>query len=233
MKLHLLENLIDRFISSGLKSDDTDWYFTHSIVDHFHKTWFALSSLGLKEQYDQSLRSDISQRWWKRDHYRPKEIMLKLIDADIELSAIAFKDLANESATLEGRLSRFNFYAEELLQMHRKNKTRDIETHHHQDAGILSLYLAGWYPEKYILYPGLDIFQSFCKSVGSPDIPVVDDLPRLNKVGAIIYKYLQKNIQFNDLIAQRSNANHKINFLPYQAAYDVIIFTSKANEPPG
>src|SRR5688572_15492552 len=193
MKVHLLEGLIDQFVKIQLNSKDSSWYLPHSLVDHFHTTWFSPEPYDLIERYDLSLRSEISQRWWKRENYRPKEIMLKLIQADPELAGIAFKDLANDTATLEGRLSRFDFYCAELLQMHRTAHIREIETYHHQDASIISLYLAGWYPDKYVLYPGLDIFQGFCSAVGSPDIPVVDDLTRYSKVAAIVYKFLSKN----------------------------------------
>src|SRR5688500_11682060 len=139
MKLHLLEDLIHRFIQCQLQSVETSWYFPHSIVDNFHENWNSSSALPLKERYENSLRSEISQRWWKRENYRPKEIMLKLIQADEELAGIAFKDLANDSATLDGRLSRFNFYCAELLQMHRTAHIREIESYHHQDTSIISL----------------------------------------------------------------------------------------------
>jgi hypothetical protein len=71
-----------------------DWYWPHSLVNRFHTEWQKLPSRGLRDTYDQCLRSDISQRWWKRDRVDAKEIMLHLIDADPELAAIAWKDLA-------------------------------------------------------------------------------------------------------------------------------------------
>lgn len=224
MKLHLLESLIEHFFDTHVKVNDASWYYPHSIVDHFHKNWIWESSLGLKEKYDLSLKSEISQRWWKKESYRPKDIMLKLIDADSELAAIAFKDLANEQASLGGRISRFNFYAEELLEIHRRNFPRDIETYHHQDAGIISLYLAGWYPDHYALYPGLEVFRNFCKVIGSPEIPVIDDLIRFQKVTGIVFKFLQRNPNYERLIEVRTTYNHPVNFLPYQTSYEIICF---------
>ncbi len=222
MKLHLLEDIIHQFIIAQLDSMETEWYYPHSLVGHFHQSWNLQSERTLKEKYKHSLRSEISQRWWKRENYRPKDIMLKLIEADTELATIAFKDLLNDAASLDGRISRFNFYAEELLQMHRKNHLREIETYHHQDAAILSLYLAGAFPEKYTLYPGLDIFQKFCRAVGSPEITLVDDFVRFSKVATIVFKYLERNPMYDKLVEHRNDQNHKIRFIPFQTAFEIV-----------
>lgn len=226
MKLHLLENLIGSFVDEQVNSDDPSWYYPHSIVHHFNHVWKDPAGEDLRTRFDLALRSEISQRWWKRESYRPKEIMLMMITADAELAEIAFKDLSNESATLDGRLSRFNYYAEELLHIYRQRHPRATETYHHQDARMLSLYLAGMFPEKYALYPGLEIFQSFCKKVGSPDIPVVDDLVRYNKVASIIFKFLQKQVRYDDFLTSRAEARHKTKCIPYQITYEVINFNN-------
>lgn len=228
MKVHLLEALIDEFLTTQLKIPDTAWYFPHSIVNHFHQVWYTREEIGLQEKYDLALRSEISQRWWKRENYRPKEIMLYLIAADWELASIAFKDLFNDTATLDGRLSRFNFYSEELLQIHRKNNRRVIESHHHQDASIVSLYLAGIFPEKYSLYPGLNVFQAFSKKVGSLEITLVDDLVRFSKVSTIVFKFLQRNIHYEKFVELRTDPIHKVKFHSFQTTFEIISFAVNA-----
>lgn len=228
MKLHLLEALIAAFLEAQIKSNATDWYFPHTIVSHFHSTWVSPSDLVLKDRYDRALKSEISQSWWKGVHYRPREIMLKLIEADSELAGIAFKDLANETASLDGRLYRFNYYADELLQILRKNELRVIDTHHHQDARIVSLYLAGFYPEKYTLYTGLSDFQLFCKTVGSPDIPQVDDLVRYSKIANIIFTFCNRNPLFEELKSIRKEITHRISFLPFQVTYEIMASVDKS-----
>ncbi|HJW30402.1 MAG TPA: hypothetical protein VJ508_14320 [Saprospiraceae bacterium] len=222
MKVHLVKEIIHVFLRGQLSASSTDWYFPHAIVDHFHVTWAHLAELGLKETYNRALRSEISNRWWKRDHYRPKEIMLSLIEADPELAAIAWKDLAQPNASLEGRLSRFNYYCEQLLDLHRQTYLRDIETYHHQDAAMMSLYLAGLFPDTYTLYPGLDVFQQFCKAVGSPDIPKVDDLVRYMKVAGIVFNFLKQDDQYEALLSSRDQPIHKIQCLPFQISGEVI-----------
>ena len=222
MKLHLLEKAIDRFLTERIRSDSIEWYFPHALVSEFHTHWSQPTLVGLKEMYDECLRSEYSQRWWKGDQYRPKEIMLQLIEAENELALIAWKDLANDAASLEGRLSRFDYYCNELLQIHRQKNFRSVETYHHQDASIVSLYLAGMYPEKYALYPGLDTFQSFCRAIGSPEIPVVNDLIRYMKVANIVMTFLKKNDKYQQLVQQRDPSMHKVALVPFLISYEVI-----------
>lgn len=220
MKLHLLEALIDRFIANELRSGSAKWHFPHSLVHHFHQSWKMSDPASLSSVYNQSMRSEISQRWWKRERYRPKEMMLFMMDADPELATIAWKDLANESLSLDGRLDRFNFYCEDLMLIHRKKHPLASESHHHQDAAVISLYLAGMYPDKYVLYPGLEAFSEFCGAVASPQRPAVDDYVRYVKVAGIVNAYLRKSPELDKLIPQRHGGN--VSFIQNQLAYEVI-----------
>ncbi len=224
MKLHLLQQLISEYIKAARSWTQVPWHYAHEIVGHFHTHWSLHESHSLDETYDQSLQSDISQRWWKREQYRPKEIMLQLIATDQELARIAFKDLANDSATLDGRISRFEFYCEELLQMLRRNNPKAIDTYHHQDAAMVSFYLSGMFPEKYTLYPGLNVFTAYCKAIESPDIPKVDDLVRYQKVATTVYKFLEKNPEFQNLLSQRESSSYKVAVIPFQVTYEFISF---------
>jgi len=230
MKLHLLEALISDFVITQLKTKAVDWYFAHGLVGHFHSYWRPPDPESLLATYDQSLKSEYSQRWWKRDNYRPKEIMMKLIKADPELASIAWKDLANDAASLDGRLYRFNYYCDELLQLHRQHHSLSVETYHHQDASMVSLYLAGLFPEKYSLYPGLEDFRSFCKEVGSPDIPVIDDLARYAKVASIVYTFLQRNNNFEKLSGLREDENQRVKYIPFQVTYELMLYAGEKNK---
>ena len=231
MKVPLLEKSIERFLAAHLAANDVSWYYPHEIVSHFHNHWSPPGPIGLANIFDNCLQSEISQRWWKREKYQPKEMMLSLIHADPELAAIAWKDLANDSASLDGRLSRFDYYCGELLQAFRQKPPGSLESYHYQDATMMSLYLAGLSPGKYVLYPGLNVFKHFCKEVGSPDIPVVDDLVRYMKVASVVHTFLQKNTSYEKLIELRTSGQHKIMLIPYLLAYEVIHFTGNPNSP--
>ncbi len=231
MKVHLLQQAIRHFIDSQVQSDQVDWYFPHSLVYHFQTEWQKLPDLGLRATFDQCLRSDISQRWWKRDKVDAKVIMLQLIDADPELAAIAWKDLAQPQASLDGRLSRFNYYCEQLLDLHRDQSSKSLETYHQQDAKMMSLYLAGIFPESNALYPGLEIFQTFCKTIGSPDIPKVDDLVRYMKVANIIFNFLQKDERYPWLLESRLPPKHNVPCIPFQISYEVVVHVASPPQP--
>lgn len=229
MKLHLLEALINDFITDQLTTNGVDWYYPHSMVEHFHVCWRPPDVNSLLVTYEQCLKSDYTQRWWKRESYRPKEIMIKLIESDPELASIAWKDLANDSATLDGRLYRFSYYCDELLQLHRQRNPLSVETYHHQDASIMSLYLAGLFPSKYALYPGLEVFSIVCKKMGSPDIPVIDDLVRYEKVAAIAFTFLQRNLNFEKLTERREADRHTVKFIPFQLSYELMNYAAEKN----
>jgi hypothetical protein len=222
MKLHLLEKVIDDFLTHQLTTAHDDWYLPHEVVGNFHTHWQHPSPDSLLMIYDQCLQSRISQRWWKGERYRPKEMMLSMIEADPELACIAWKDLQQPTANLDGRLSRFEYYCQQLLQIYRRQNPKSVDTHHQQDASMMSLYLAGLFPDQFVLYPGLECFQDFCKMIGSPDIPKVDDLVRYMKIAGIVFTYLQKNQKFAQLIQQRDIELHKVKVWPHQIVYEVI-----------
>lgn len=224
MRVPQLQERIRKWLDFTLGTKDTSWYFPHSLVSHFHQAWAEGEEQPLQMKLDSALKSSISQRWWKRDQSNPKETILRLIAADPELAAIAFKDLANEQATLEGRLSRFEFYLDELLQIHRKKFPRDIESHHQQDAAMISLYLAGFYPDKYCLYPGLKNFQEFGAYVGSREPIMIDDLARYQKVAGSVFKFLLQDTEYPRLLELRTAAKHPVVFMPLQSVYEIISF---------
>lgn len=222
MKLHLVEARINSFLESQIHSKSTDWYFPHKLVDQFHRNWTGVTEESLTSHYEQALKSDISQSWWKRDNYRPREIMLELIRIDPTLSWVAWKNLSDDHMMLDGRIDRFQYYCDTIIQTLRKADPRSILTHHHQDASIISLYLAGMFPEKYALYPGLQMFASFCKQIESPQIPVVDDLNRYAKVTAIILKYIRQNPLYPELEKKRMHPSHRNPFIASQVVYEIV-----------
>lgn len=222
MKLHLLEDGLSRFLEVSLADTSGAWGYPHALVDTFHLHWRTPDSANLADVFDECLQSRHTQRWWKRDQYRPKEIMLMLIAADPELAVIAWRDLANEAASLEGRIDRFGYYCQDILAALRKRDLRIADTHHHQDAGILSLYLAGMYPDKYALYPGLAAFQTFCRLVQSPNIPQVDDLPRYMKIAGIVHTRLRQDARYTQWEGLRRGGESPPPFRSFQTAFEAI-----------
>lgn len=224
MKVPVIDKTIDEFLRLALTEKEFAWIYPHSLVGQFHTAWKAGESQDLHARLDACLRSKISQNWWKRDGYRPKEMMLLLIQTDPELANIAWKDLQQESAALEGRLSRFQYYCDTLMQMYKEKNPLSVDTNHNQDAAVLSLYLAGLFPQQFTLYPGLAVFRHFCEKVGSVDIPVVDDLVRFAKVTSIIYRFLQKNESFDPLLSRRNKLSPSDHLVPLTLVYEYMMY---------
>ena len=224
MKLHLLERNIEDFIRINLQSSETTWYHPHEIVSNFNSQWHLPHAAELLNVFDASLHSRLSQRWWKKDHGDAKQIMQLLIQSEPELALIAFRDLSNDQSGLEGRLSRFDYYCTQLLEIHRQRNFKSVENSHYQDAGMISLYLSGMFPEKYALYPGLATFRKYCESVGAVDLPVIDDLVRYENIVAIINNYLQRHPGLQALTLYRKTFQMHFDLIPSQYAYEFVCF---------
>jgi len=192
MNLAILQQSIKDFAGT-LQSGKSDMHlYKYGLLDNFKSTW-DLSAEDFGKMYDRALQSDVTRRWWKRDHYRPKEMMLVLIKHEEQYVRQAFKDLFNENKSIESRLDRFIFYCDELLRMYKRANPRSIENNHYQDSAMISLYLAGMYPEQYTLYPGRDIFNKALRVLGAKESPDKDDLARFFKVSQIMYQYMMKD----------------------------------------
>ena len=102
---------------------------------------FNLETEALRQMYDKSLQNTQTVRLWKDRQYYPKEIMLLFCDLQPEYVKFAFTDLFNENKTIEGRMDRFVFYCEELLQAYKEKYPLKIENNHYHHYPIISLYL--------------------------------------------------------------------------------------------
>lgn len=166
--------------------------YKYDILSGFQEAW-TFKTDDFAEMYDRSLQSDVTRRWWKKEHYRPKEMMLTLINAEEQYVREAFKELFNEEKKIENRVDRFSFYCDELMRMYKRANPKSIENNHYQDSTIVSCYLAGMCPVRYTLYPGRAIFNKALHALHAQESPDRDDLPRFFKLTKLIYQYLMKD----------------------------------------
>lgn len=192
MKLDILQTQIGLFSALLHSREGALHSYKYRLLDHFHTTW-TFDTDDFAGMYDRALQSDVTRRWWKRDHYRPKEMMLVLIRHEEQYVRQAFRELFNENKNIENRLDRFNFYCDELLRMYKRANPKSIENNHYQDSMIISLYLAGLYPEKYTIYPGREIFNQALRVLHAKESTDKDDLPRFFKLSHTIHQYLLKD----------------------------------------
>lgn len=154
--------------------------------------------------YDGALQNSRTRRLWKREAYEPKRMMLELIRMQPDFVRSMFFDLFNEEKSLEGRVGRFVYYCDMLLQEYKDKHPRSVDNNHYHDDdyGMVSLYLAFRYPDRYTLYDPRG-FRSLLEKLGSGDIPRANDMERFAKVVHTIYKFMQKEEGLLELHRQR------------------------------
>ena len=192
MKLDIIRESIPSFVQSLRSREGSLHLYKYQVLENFRQTW-TFGTDNFAHMYDRSLQSDVTKRWWKREQYRPKEVMLLLIGNEEQYVREAFKELYNTSKQIENRIDRFVYYCDELLRMYKRANPKSIENNHYQDSAMISLYLAGMSPDEYTLYPGRDIFNKALRTLGAKESPEKDDLPRFFKVSKIIYQYMMKD----------------------------------------
>lgn len=165
----------------------------------FQENW-DLEARDLKAMYDNSLQNSRTRRLWRREAYEPKDVMLKFIELSEDYFLQMFADLFNEEKSIGGRVDRFVFYCDQLLQEYRDAKPHSIENNHYHGDNyqMISLYLAFKYPERYTLYD-YGHFRSFLDKMGVVNLPETNDFERFVKVCRTVYKLMQKNGSLLDL----------------------------------
>ncbi|NET34145.1 MAG: hypothetical protein F6K19_19330, partial [Cyanothece sp. SIO1E1] len=121
----------------------------------FQEQW-DLAAPEIPQMYDRSLQNSQTKRLWKREAYEPKRMMLAFMDMQADFVGYMFKDLFNEEKSIGGRVDRFVFHCDELLQEYKQQFPRSIDNnHYHGDRyQMLSLYLAFRFPDLYTYYDG-------------------------------------------------------------------------------
>lgn len=174
----------------------------------FQENW-TFETEDLAEIYDQSLQNSQTRRLWKRENYEPKRLMLLFLKMQPDFVRHMFHDLFNEDKEIAGRIDRFVFYCDELLQEYKVNNPRSIENNHYHGDNyqIVSLYLALRYPDQYTYYDA-EGFVTLLQKLGSLDIPKVNDFARFSKVMRTLYKMLTKEEDLMTLHQKRLRPEH-------------------------
>jgi hypothetical protein len=198
MKLDVLQEKIPLF-ANALRTRDGDVHrYKYAMLDHFRTHW-SFDTEDFAGMYSACLENTVTRRWWKRETYRPKEVMLEFIRTQEPYVRQSFRELFNEHKQVENRIDSFRFYCDELLSMYKKSHPRSIENNHYHDGAMISLYLAAMYPEKYPLYPGHEIFNEALRALHAKPSET-EDLPRYFKVSNTLYSFLQKDPSIQEMI---------------------------------
>lgn len=161
-------------------------------VQHRFQHHWDLQSMDLADMFDQSLQSDINRRIWSRQGYQPKEIILQFIQIDPHLVHKMFTDLFHQERDLNGRINRFQFHADELIQRYRELRRKPHYAGHDQDLEIITFYLAMRFPAICAPYHH-DAFLSSLVRFQARDLPVIPDPERWMKVARTLLTFQMKN----------------------------------------
>jgi len=191
-----------------------------------------LEGADLAEMYQQSLQNSTSRRLWNRESYEPKKMMLHFARLQPEFFRQMFQDLFNENKEVSGRLSRFTYYCDQLLEMLReKHPKRAFPSHFHDDGyQISSLYLCLQFPEQYLPYQ-LELFQDTMQKLGAPKPVLAHDVERYFKVAQTLDTLLHKR---PSLIEKHQNRLQEgIHFMEHSLllVYDFLYFIQSTSLP--
>ncbi len=192
MQVKLLKKAFDQYRNFLQSTQADDRLYIWESQRIFQENW-DLAARDLKQMYDDSLQNSQTRRLWRREAYEPKDVMLKFIELSEDYFLQMFGDLFDEEKSIDGRIDRFVFYCDQLLQEYRDKYPHRIETNHYHDDGyqMISLYLAFRFPDQYTLYR-YNHFRRFLDKMGVVNLPETNDFERFVKVSRTVYKLMQK-----------------------------------------
>lgn len=207
-----------------------DRLYLWEIQRHFQENW-DLEDEDFAEMYDRSLQSKHTRRHWRRESYEPKQMMLALIDLDENYMRQVFKDLYNEKQEIGGRVDRFVFHCDQLLQEYKRKNPRSIDNNHYHNDGfqMISLYLAMRYPDQYCLYEGRS-FLAFLTLVGTRNLPQFDDFERFCKIARTLYKLMEKEEGLLELHRRRLDPERHYTGNSLLVVYDLYQWATQQGE---
>lgn len=202
MEVKKLQARIEDFKVYLKKDKQLTALYKWEALNHFQKNW-DIDAADFAMMYDQSLRSTYTQRLWKRETWRPKEIMLQLIRLEPDFARKSFRHLFDENGTIESRISMFKFACEELLrEFKNQNKTTIENNHYHDDNEMVLLYLSFRHPEQYTFFEYAPFINTL-QQLGIQDLPDPYNLERFFKLAKIMHTFLKKDQELLDIHRNR------------------------------
>jgi len=175
-------------------------------LSHFQEHW-DIDAADFGKMYDHSLRSTTTQRLWKRETWRPKELMSLMIALEPDFARRIFRNLFDENQNIETRISMFKFGCEEMLQeFKRQNKTTIENNHYHDDQEMVLLYLTFRFPEAYTFFEYPPFIETL-KQMGIQDLPDPYNLERFFKLTKILHTFLKRDEELLEIQRKRLSAN--------------------------
>ena len=203
MNLKLLQELISNYKKHLLSSEDETWLQPYQAMQTWQYHW-DMEHLDFKQVYEDSMPG--VSPLWEDDDFHPKEMMLKYIEMNSDLSRSAFVDLFDQKRDVVGRTHRFIFILNELKNSY-QSKNIEFDTHYHDDRKMIMFYLTMRYPEVQTLYEK-EGFEKLLKYVKAVDIKKSHDIGRYAKVAKTINIFIQRDTELTEFVATKTAEDH-------------------------
>lgn len=195
-------------------------------LQHFQDNW-NLDAADPADMFERSFQNTETRRMWQTAQWYPKRMMTEFWKFDPMTVRLMFNDLLNETKEVEGRIGRFLFGCDALLQDYKKAKVTTVENnHYHGDFQMIALYLAFRYPDSYAPYD-FPVFQMTLTRFGSRDIPQQNDLARYFKVLRTLRTFIDKDPEIEPAMQQLLQARRYYKGRTLMVAEDFCRFVAE------
>lgn len=167
------------------------------------QTYWNIESLDFQTMYASSFQSDISKRLWKGIDFFPVEMMIKLINKEKEYMRSVFRDLFNESISIDGRIQRFSFHCDQILGEVR-GPSRKISSHYH-DENFIAQLLSFRFPNAYAPLDK-DGFLKMMTTLGARNLGTNITVEQYFKNMKLVAKFIHRDPNLSDLILNISKS---------------------------
>lgn len=174
-----------------IQSPQYDEIYKWEALKNFQDTW-DIEAADFKTMFDRSFRTgNKNENLWANPHWFPKAVMLNFIDHDLERVRTMFRELFDETQTIDQRIDHFVWHCDELLEFFSQTRT-NFNSHFHDGQRIITLYLAFRFPDKYAIYKFTE-FRTFMQHVRAREIPGTGEYERFFKVVRTLYNIITKD----------------------------------------
>ena len=221
-RLHTFNDIKFTYIQRLTTKSTKELQYYFDVFTHFSEHW-SLDELDFLHVFEQSFKSNISVRLWKRDDFYPKEMMLQFIQRDREFVRQMFRDLFQDQKDLQLRVNRFIYHCDILLQ-EIKRDSKKIYDHYHSNLEMISLYLSFNRPQMYapfqknLMLPYLKRLES----IKSPPMETFEQYQKILKTTGIL---LAKDSDLTSKLNQIYGLEHCLEKAPSLVAFDFAKYT--------
>jgi len=203
MRVAQIQKIIDSY-HDNLASLD----YKLEVLYEYPENYAALKSEDqkLREKLHRTFQSGNTKRLWKRERYRPLELLDKLMTYDADITRECISLLFNQSRPIGDCIDSFRFMLGDIIQRYKKSEKHDVISEAAWDMQWISLLLSAKMPEKHPFYHQKLFFRGSQILELNP-LPQIDDYERYMKIRNILGKFLDKK----KLVEKRLQAIRGIN----------------------